>query len=120
MSQSDRIGYVANYPIVGTVCAINAFALGARLTNPGAKVCLKWSCLAGNPVQELLDAGIDVISNRDRDGADSQLVWHQGTYFVENGIMRPLASPRCNWGVFYDKTVRALQLCCGCSACPNR
>ena len=109
MARSDRIGYVATYPIMGSVCAINAFALGARLTNPRARVCLKWSCLSGNPVKELLDSGVDVISNRDKDGADSQLAWHQGTYQVEDGIMRPLASPRWNWGVFYDKTIRALQ-----------
>ncbi|MCR4622627.1 MAG: BMP family ABC transporter substrate-binding protein [Clostridiales bacterium] len=109
VSRTDRIGYVANYPIVGSVCAINAFALGARLTNPRARVCLKWSCLEGNPVQELLESGADVISNRDRDGANSAVAWHQGTYQVENGEMRPLASPRWNWGVFYDKTIRALK-----------
>ena len=109
MAGEDRIGYVASYPIMGSVCAINAFALGVRLTNPRAMVRLKWSCLENNPVKELLDRGVDVISNRDRDGADSQLVWHQGTYLVENGTMRPLASPRCNWGVFYDKTIRTLQ-----------
>lgn len=110
MARDDRIGYVANYPIMGMPAAINAFALGARLTNPRARVSLRWSCLPGNPVKELLDQGVDVISNRDEDGAKPLLAWHLGTYQVEpDGRMRPLAAPRWNWGVFYEKTLRSLQ-----------
>ena len=34
MTKSDRIGYIASNPIFGVPAGINAFALGARLTNP--------------------------------------------------------------------------------------
>ena len=110
MAHNDRIGYVANYPIMGVPAAINAFALGARLTNPRARVLLRWSCLPGNPLKELLDQDVSVISNRDEDGSKPYLSWHLGTYQVgEGGLLTPLASPRWNWGKFYEKTIRSLQ-----------
>ena len=109
MAENGRIGYVANYPIMGVPASINAFALGARLTNPRAKISLKWSCLPGNPVQELMDEGVSVISNRDEDGAKPFLAWALGTYQVQpGGTLLPLASPRWNWGKYYQKTVQTI------------
>ncbi|MBQ9263171.1 MAG: BMP family ABC transporter substrate-binding protein [Clostridia bacterium] len=109
MADGNRIGYIANYPIMGSSAGINAFALGAKLTNPRVRIDLKWSCLPGNPVQEFKDAGISVISNRDADGAKPFLAWDLGTYQVNpGGTMTPLASPRWKWGKFYEKTVRSL------------
>ena len=109
MAGEDRIGYVANYPIMGVTAGINAFALGARLTNPRVRISLKWSCLPGNPILEFKNAGITVISNRDEDGSASGLGWDMGTYSVtpEGGLL-PLASPRWNWGCYYEKTVQSL------------
>lgn len=109
MATQDRIGYVANYPILGTVAAVNAFALGARMTNPRAKVVLRWSCLPGNPVRALLDEGISVISNRDSDTNEPRWAWEWGTYRVEeDGSLQPLASPRWNWGRFYEGVVQSV------------
>jgi len=39
----NRIGYVATYPTYGMIAAINAFALGAQMTNPRAQVYLEWT-----------------------------------------------------------------------------
>jgi basic membrane lipoprotein Med (substrate-binding protein (PBP1-ABC) superfamily) len=109
MARDDRIGYVANYPIMGVTAAINAFALGARMTNPRAKIVLKWSCLPGNPILEYKNEGISVISNRDEDGSNSYLAWDLGTYMVKpQGGLQSLASPRWNWGSYYEKTVQSL------------
>lgn len=109
MAEEDRIGYVANYPIIGTIAAINAFALGARLTNPRAKVVLRWSCVPGNPVQSLLDEGVSVISNRDSATHDPHWAWEWGTYMVEkDGSLQPLASPRWNWGKFYEGVIQSV------------
>ena len=47
MTGGERIRYLANAPIFGTLAEINAFALGARLTNPNARIELHWSCLPG-------------------------------------------------------------------------
>ncbi len=109
MAAEDRIGYIANYPIAGTLAAINAFALGVRMTNPRAKISLKWSCLPGNPVVELLKEGVTIISNRESGAGKSHYAWDWGTYLVEqDGAMMPLASPCWNWGNFYEKVISAI------------
>ena len=43
MAQCDKLGYIADYPIYGTIANINAFALGARMINPYVKVHLEWA-----------------------------------------------------------------------------
>ena len=45
MAQNNRIGYIASYPIYGVPASINAFALGAKMVNPRAKIYLEWSTL---------------------------------------------------------------------------
>lgn len=43
LATQNKIGYVAQYPVYGTVANINAFALGAKFVNPRTKIYLKWS-----------------------------------------------------------------------------
>ncbi len=108
MARNDRIGYVGSYPILGVPASINAFALGAQMTNPRAKIELKWSCLRGNPTQEFLKSGIRVISNRDTPVED-RLFHEYGTYiYNEDGGQTPLASPTWVWGKFYEHVVRSV------------
>ncbi len=105
MAPEDHIGYIANYPIAGMMATINAFALGVRMTNPRAKVSLKWSCLPGNPVEELLQEGVGIISNR----GGGSYAWDWGTYYVnEDGSMLPFATPHWDWGIFYEKIVSSI------------
>ena len=93
LSETGELGFVANYPIFGVPAGVNAFALGARLTNPRARVRLRWSCLPGDPVRELLDNGITVISNRDA-----------GTCaYRPDGSFRTLAAPLLYWGELYER-----------------
>ncbi len=109
MATDNRIGYVANYPIIGTAASINAFALGARLTNPDAKIQLRWSCLPDNPVQSLAEDGVSVISNRDAATEDPFWAWEWGTYKVQsNGELLPLSSPVWNWGKFYEGIIQMI------------
>ncbi len=109
MTKNDRIGYVGTYPIHGEPAAINAFALGAQLTNPRAKIELKWSCLKGNPTKELLDTGVRVISNRDTPDSD-RIYTDYGTYFYNaEGKAIPLGSPVWKWGHFYEQVIRTIQ-----------
>ena len=108
MTKNDRIGYVGTYPIHGEPAAINAFALGAQLTNPRAKIELKWSCLKGNPTKELFDSGIRVISNRDTPDAH-RIYTDYGTYFYnDEGRSVALGSPVWKWGNFYERVVEAI------------
>ena len=111
MTPDDRIGYIADYPIFGVPACINAFALGARLTNPRARISLKWSCLPGNHVESFLDEGIAVISNREGGvpGVGGHSEWDWGTYMVQrHGRLLPLASPIWNWGKFYEQVVHSI------------
>lgn len=112
MAQNDRIGYVGSEPIFGVPASINAFALGAQMTNPRAKIELLWSCQQGvSPVQQLVGSGIRVISNRDVLSQDQIYLQfgEYGTYQVEdNGKLTALASPCWVWGKFYEHVVRAI------------
>ncbi len=110
MSDSDLVGYVANYPIYGVPAAINAFALGLRMTRPGAKVRVEWSCTKGDPVKALLEAGCSVISNREAVlPGDTRRALSLGTYrMCPDGQLQPLAMPRWAWGKLYEKIVRSV------------
>jgi len=110
MANNDRIGYVGSYPILGVPASINAFALGAQLTNPRAKITLRWSCEGGNPVEEFVRSGINVISNRDVPTPDKKYLEHgtYGTYLVEDGVLQPLGSPCWLWGHFYENVIRSI------------
>ena len=45
LAKDHRIGYVSTYPICGNIANINAFAIGASMVDPDAKIYLTWSCL---------------------------------------------------------------------------
>lgn len=108
VSRSDTIGYIASNPIFGVPAGINAFALGARLTNPNARVLLKWSCSSTDPIGELLEAGVDMISNRDVPApGQAQDTWGL-CQRQPDGRLLSLASPYWNWGSFYVKLVASI------------
>ncbi len=108
LADNNRIGYVGSYPIYGVPASINAFALGARMTNPRAVIELKWSCLPGNPIQEFMERGINVVSNRDAPvGQKGHMAY--GTYLMDkSGQMISLGSPVWLWGKFYENVIRSI------------
>ena len=111
MAQNNRIGYVASYPIFGVPASINAFALGAQMTNPRAQVELRWSCVAGTPQADLLADGIRVISNREAPAKDRMYLefCSYGTYLQgDRGELVPLATPVWVWGRFYELVARSI------------
>lgn len=111
MAKGDRIGYVGSYPIFGVPASINAFALGAQMTNPRATVELRWSCLPGDPIGAFVGEGIRVISNRDVPTQEEMYLefGDYGTYLVEDsGALVPLASPCWVWGKFYENVIRSV------------
>ena len=111
MAKNDLIGYVGSYPILGVPASINAFALGARMTNPRARVLLEWSCLEGNAVEKLIARGAKVISNRDVPVPNAHYMGmgEYGTYLIDDeGRLCPLASPCWMWGKMYENMVRTV------------
>lgn len=111
LAQNDRIGYVGAYPILGESAAVNAFALGAQLTNPRAQIELRWSAMGGSPQAELFAKGIRVISNRDNPVRSETFLdfCAYGTYLMDDsGSPVSLASPVWLWGKFYEYVIRSL------------
>ena len=111
MAGNDRIGYVGSNPIFGVPASINAFALGAQMTNPRARIDLRWSCMSGNHQLDFVKDGIRVISNRDVPTQERAYLefCNYGTYSLdEKGELIPLASPCWVWGKFYEKVIRSI------------
>ena len=111
VAKNGKIGYVANYPIYGVPASINAFALGVQLTNPTAKLYLRWSCQTSTAKDEFLREGIRVISNRDIPSTDQSYLEHGvfGTYQMEDdGTLIPLSSPIWLWGKFYETVAKSI------------
>ena len=112
MAQTDRIGYIANYPIFGELASINAFALGAQLTNPRAQVELRWSCLPGSPQAELKADGVRVVSNREAPNLNKMTLdfYNYGTFLTDDlGNQIPLGIPVWGWGKFYEFVIRSIR-----------
>ena len=107
MSSNGNLGYIADYPIYGMTANINAFALGAKMVNPRAKVWLEWSTLKGQTnIEEKYHAeeiryisGVDIQPPAD-------LSRHFGLYRSTDRSFHNLAMPVWNWGKFYEKMVR--------------
>lgn len=111
MANDDRIGYIGSYPIFGVPASINAFALGAQMTNPRARIVLRWSCQKGTPQSDFFESGIRVVSNRDVPTQDKAYLnfCNYGTYQLnDHDDLEPLASPVWIWGKFYEKVIRSI------------
>lgn len=106
MSRNGKIGYIADYPIFGMTANINAFALGAKMVNPRAKIFLEWSTLKDHDVMEAFKQNeVHYISGQDMiiPGEASR---HFGLYRADEESPLNLAMPIWHWGKFYEKMIR--------------
>ena len=111
MVANDRIGYIAPYPIFGEIASINAFALGAQMTNPRAQIELKWSCTKGTHQADFYADGIRVISNKNAPVEEKMFLdfCNYGTYLLDNrGELIPLGTAVWGWGHFYEFAIRTI------------
>ncbi|MCR5305881.1 MAG: BMP family ABC transporter substrate-binding protein [Oscillospiraceae bacterium] len=108
MTENERIGYIADYPVLGTPASICAFALGVKLVNPRAMVYLDWSTLENHdPADYFREKQIDLISDRDLSAPGSPD--HDfGLYGLYGGQSFRLAAPVWNWGSLYEEMVRSV------------
>lgn len=111
LARSGKIGYLADYPIVGTLANINAFALGAKMINPSAKVYLEWTTVKGVSrdvaIQKFKEMGVEYVSDQVMivpNAASKQF----GLYSIEEGEPVNIAMPVYNWGEFYYKLVESV------------
>lgn len=106
MCENEKVGYLADYPILGSFANINAFALGARMVNPRVKVYLYWSSVEHADFGSLLrEENISLVSDNDmiRPGSQERRF---GLYREKGGEYLKLATPIWDWGKFYEKIIR--------------
>ncbi|MBR5371064.1 MAG: BMP family ABC transporter substrate-binding protein [Oscillospiraceae bacterium] len=108
MTETERIGYIADYPVLGTPASINAFALGVKMVNPRAVVFLDWTTLPDHdPVKYLESKRVDLFSDRDINtqmNNDDRV----GLYGTFGGEVFRLAAPIWNWGKLYEEMVHSV------------
>lgn len=109
LSKDHRIGYVSTYPICGNIANINAFAYGASMIDPEAKIYLTWSCIKDEYWRTYIKenhleivSGPDLIRPVKADNA-------YGLYKVdENDNITNIAFPEWKWGKYYELIVQTI------------
>ena len=105
MAENNLLTYIADYPIYGSIANINAFALGAKMINPRAKVFLEWSAKKEVDLDEnIRQAKSSCISGRDM-AIPEEASRFFGIYHIDDGKPRNLAMPLWHWGRFYEQLI---------------
>jgi len=114
------LGYVVPFAIPEVIRHANAFALGAQVTHPGAKVRLIWTNDWLSPgkekraAQSLVAAGADVLGQNVDSPATGQYAESKGVPWVGYDSDAHTFAPKqwltaavYNWGPYYLKRVKA-------------
>lgn len=111
LARNGKIGYLADYPIFGMPANINAFALGAQMINPDAKVYLEWTTVKGISRETVLNLfkenGVNYVSDQvmiKPNAASRQF----GLYRIDGDETVNVAMPVYQWGVFYTKLIEGI------------
>src|SRR5258708_2660582 len=118
-SKTGDIGYVVAFPIPEVIRHADAFALGAQVTHPGAKVHLVWTNSWYNPTKEktaaesLVGAGADVLGQNVDSPATGQLAESKSLPWVGYDSNAQNFAPKSwltasvyNWGSYYLNRVK--------------
>lgn len=108
MAENNRLCYIADYPIYGTIANINAFALGAKMINPRTEVYLEWSTKKDVDIEEKVkEIGASCVSGKDMMIPEEASRFF-GLYHMSYGHTRNLAMPLWHWGKFYEQLIRTI------------
>lgn len=108
LTTDDKLAYVGDYPIYGSIANINAFAIGAKMVNPRAKVYLEWSSMKDIDIAERLkEIGAGCISGKDM-VIPEESTREFGLYTLDGEHTRSLAMPLWHWGKFYEQLIRTI------------
>jgi basic membrane protein A len=123
MTKSNRLGYVASFPIPEIVRDVNAYTLGAQSVNPDVTVDVVFINTWFDPPTEkqaargLIDAGADVLFGiSDSPSVLEEAAEHEGVYastwnsdMTRFGPDAFLSAIVLNWGPYYAERVQAAQ-----------
>jgi basic membrane protein A and related proteins len=114
------LGYVVPFAIPEVIRHANAFALGAQVTHPGAKIRLIWTnswldqAKEKKAAQSLVAAGADVLGQNVDSPATGQYAESKGVPWVGYDSDAKTFAPRqwltaaiYNWGPYYLRRVKA-------------
>jgi basic membrane protein A len=118
VTKTNKLGYVAAFPIPEVIRGINAFTLGAQRVNPDVTVNVVWTSTWLDPTvekeaaQSLLNGGADVIAQHQDTPSAGEAAQTAGAHWVgyndDMSRFAPtawLTAPVWDWGPFYIKTV---------------
>ena len=110
MTANDKLGYLADYPIYGTVANINAFALGAQMINPRARVFVEWESEKDIDYYERFhEHGVSYVSGRNIIVPNKNIgSRHFGLFELGDDTRHNLAMPVLHWGKFYERMIKSI------------
>jgi basic membrane protein A and related proteins len=119
-TKKGTLGYVVAYPIPEVIRHANAFALGAQLMHPGAKVRLVWTnswfdlSKEKKAAESLVSAGADVLGQNVDSPATGQVAQSKRIPWVGYDSNAKSFAPTSwltasvyNWGPYYLRRVKA-------------
>jgi len=122
LTETDRLGMIAGFPVPLSFRDINSFALGAQSTNPDAEVEVRFTNSWFAPqdattiVNDFASEDIDVVcSNLDDTGtvstANDEEIWGSGIYssMSDPGGDWYLTNPIASWEAIYEGRCRAVR-----------
>ncbi len=108
VAQNNKIFYLADYPIYGSIANINAFALGAKMVNPRAVIYLDWSSKKEVDIKTSIEQiHPDCVSGKDM-VIPEEASRYFGIYCPEGERLHNLAMPLWHWGKFYEQLLRTI------------
>lgn len=107
LSETNHLGYMADYPIYSTIANINAFALGAQMVNPRAIVHLRWNAVKEEANKEWPDQ-VQIISDKDWIIPEHPTRKYGLYRQMPDGSIENIAASICHWGKFYELIIRSI------------
>lgn len=107
-AKDHQIGYIANTPKYGSIASINAFAIGASMIDPEARVWLGWTeSLDKDWQDQMRRIGISTFCGPQHPDFHRNDLRY-GLYILnENGAVS-IAQPVINWGTYYKKLITSI------------
>ncbi|MDE6888565.1 MAG: BMP family ABC transporter substrate-binding protein [Eubacterium sp.] len=107
LSETNEIGYMADYPIYSTIANINAFALGAQMVNPRVKVHLRWGCMK-EQAETQWPQDVHIIFDKDWINPKNPTRKYGLYRQLADGEVENIATSICHWGKVYELIIRSI------------
>ncbi len=107
LSETNEIGYLADYPIYSTIANINAFALGAQMVNPRVNIHLRWGSMR-DELRTALSEDVHVIFDKDWINPKNPTRKYGLYRQLGDGRVENIATSICHWGKVYELIIRSI------------